>query len=347
MKEFELIQAYFSKRFESHLSQTNQHGVVLGIGDDCALLSPRLNHELAITVDTSVADRHFPVDAPAYAIGYRALAVNLSDLAAMGATPRWITLAITLPEVDQNWLADFSKGLADLCFKHNVMLVGGDTTKGSLSITIQAMGEVETGKALRRDGAKAGDKIYVVGELGLAHAGLKHWFELPESQQNTALIDIYLKPKPKVQEGLVIAPFATSAIDISDGLMADLGHICERSSHQNPIQAHLYLSQLSLAQVLYDGSQIGEKTLYNPIDAALAGGDDYALCFTVSTEQEANLLRSYVEQSKQQPLSPLTCIGEIKVFDLAVQHKEKVICWDDSSETLKPYSISETGFQHF
>lgn len=344
MKEFELIQAYFSQRFESLLIQSGQHGVILGIGDDCALLSPCSNHELAITVDTSVADRHFPSDAPAYAIGYRALAVNLSDLAAMGATPRWITLAITLPEVDQDWLLAFSQGLADLCFEHNVMLVGGDTTKGPLSITIQAMGEVESGKALRRDGAKIGDKIYLAGELGLAHAGLKHWFERSKSQQHDDLIDAYLKPEPKIREALTVAPFASSAIDISDGLMADLGHICERSSQKNTVQAHIYLSKLSLPQVLYDGSQVDDKTLYNPIDAALTGGDDYALCFTVAESQEAGLLSAYTDQSEQHQLAQLTCIGQVTHPTASL---DKVICWDDRTETQQPYIVSKTGFQHF
>jgi thiamine-monophosphate kinase len=352
--EFQLIQQFFAEHFAVLIAaqSESEHGVVLGIGDDAALLSCTPGYQLVVTVDTSVVDRHFPADADPYAIAYRALAVNLSDLAAMGARPRWITLALTLPDVDEAWLAAFSHGLAYLCAQHQLMLVGGDTTKGPLSITIQAMGEVEPGRAMCRHGARVGDKIYVTGELGRAHVGLTRWLQgqrpafradqaLQQARQQARQNEdedfrAYLYPRARIMEGRIVSGFASACLDISDGLVADLGHICQRSSEKAgmALAANIYVSSLPLA----------DKQDDRQIDAALSGGDDYELCFCVSPEQEAALLRIY--QGKV--AAPIRCIGEIVAHTAGPdQQVERVSCWDDRTGKLQPYELTQTGYQHF
>eukprot|EP01034_Spumella_vulgaris_P046765 gene46765-58314_t len=225
MDEFALIRRYFAP-----LSPAAE-GVVLGIGDDAAILAPPPGHELLMTSDTLVAGRHFPLATAPYDVGWKALAVNLSDLAAMGATPRWFLLALTLPQPDEAWLAGFADGLGALARQHGIALVGGDTTRGHLSITITAVGAVPAGSSLRRDGAKPGDRICVTGALGDAALGLR--LNGPESRSPCAQSEHDLlvlrarldRPTPRLEAGLALRGFANAAIDLSDGLAGDLGHV--------------------------------------------------------------------------------------------------------------------------
>ena len=220
--EFDLIARYFTQP---------ARGAVLGVGDDCALMRARAGHELAVSADMLVEGRHFFRGADARALGHKTLAVNLSDMAAMGATPRWATLALALPRVDAGWLRDFSAGFMALARKHKVDLVGGDTTRGPLNLCVQIMGEVPRGKALRRDGARAGDEVWVsgcIGDAALALAALQQKIRLSAAERVACEKRLH-QPQPRVALGLALRGIAHSAIDISDGLLADLGHILERS----------------------------------------------------------------------------------------------------------------------
>ncbi len=280
MHEFELIQRYFSRA-------PHGEGVMLGVGDDAALLQVPPGQTLAVSVDTLVAGVHFPADAPAQEIAQRALRVNLSDLAAMGAKPAWFTLALTLPEVNEPWLADFSRGLYAAADEFSCALVGGDTTAGPLSVTVQVMGFVSAERALRRSGAGVGDTVFVTHCLGDGAAGLAV-VEGKMLQGATALDEnhkAYLRqrfyrPQPRVREGQLLAGLASAAQDISDGLLADLGHICNASG----VGAELELTSLPLSpalQALNDSSQV--------LPWALSGGDDYELCFTLPAARLAQL----------------------------------------------------------
>ncbi|WP_456267936.1 thiamine-phosphate kinase [Kushneria sp. AK178] len=253
-------------------------GVVLGQGDDCALLAPATGHRLAVSVDTSLADVHFPRDASAEAIGHRALAVNLSDLAAMGARPRWFVLALTLPEVDEQWLEDFARGLYDLAREHDIALVGGDITRGrELSITITVHGDVPEGGAITRHGARPGDLLAVTGTLGSAHGGLRAWFE-GQRDECQPLLAAYLRPAPRVSEAMRIRRLVSAGLDISDGLLADLGHLCARSG----VGAYLEAGAIPLDQALVESLGAHEA-----LEAALNGGDDYELLLALAPAQEA------------------------------------------------------------
>ncbi len=280
--EFELIARYF------HRDLSAAPGVLLGPGDDCALLAPSDGMQLAVSVDTSVAGVHFPPDAPASAIGHRALAVNLSDLAAMGATPRWALLALTLPDVDEDWLHGFAAGFHALADRHGIALVGGDVTRGPLSITITVHGELPlvlnaastidrvSQPILRRDGASEDDLVVITGQPGLAHAGLKAW----QSGQRDVLdpcLAAYLRPEPRIDAGMALRELASAALDVSDGVMGDLSHICRASQ----LSAAIELNQLPLAPELI--AALGEQGAQQ---AVLNGGDDYELLLTLP---EANL----------------------------------------------------------
>lgn len=221
MKEFQLIDNFFSGR------GPQRRDVLLGIGDDCALLRPGENQTLAISVDTLVENVHFLPDMPAEDLGYKALAVNLSDLAAMGAEPAWMTLALTLPSVDELWLKRFSDGLLDAAQYYGIALVGGDTTRGPKSITITVNGQIPAGKALTRSGGRNGDWIYVTGSLGDSALGLallqgKHDAR-PEHQ--AYLVGRHYRPTPRVLAGQALRGLASSAIDLSDGLVSDIRHL--------------------------------------------------------------------------------------------------------------------------
>ena len=255
----------------------NRRGVLLGIGDDAALLRLPAGHDLVACVDTLVAGVHFPHTTDPAAIGWKALAVNLSDLAAKGATPQWITLALTVPQLDREWLAGFMRGMQRLARRHAVALVGGDTTRGPLSITVQALGSVPRGKALRREGARVGDLIYVSGCLGDAAAGLAIVQSRlrASSERDARMLRARLdRPAPRIALGLALRGVATACIDVSDCLAQDLVHVLRASG----FGARIDTARLPASPAL-------RRPLPAPAaraQLALAGGDDYELCFSVS-----------------------------------------------------------------
>lgn len=288
--EFDLIHRYFTHAAPRTL---------LGVGDDAALIRADKGQLLAVAADMLVAGRHFFKDADPESVGHKALAVNLSDMAAMGATPRWATMGIALPRADARWVAAFSKGFMALARKHGVALIGGDTTRGPLNICVQIIGVVPARQALRRDGAKASDDIWVSGTLGDAalavaaktkHIKLKP-AELKRAQQR---LD---RPMPRIALGLALRGVARSAIDVSDGLVADLGHICERSK----VAAVLVFEHLPVSALLrhYLQSVVAQS-------AVLGGGDDYELCFTAAPAK-----RAAVERAALRARVKVTRIGHV------------------------------------
>jgi len=262
LSEFELIQRFFT--------YPARHAV-LGVGDDAAIVRARPGFELVITTDMLVAGRHFHRSADPERLGHKALAVNLSDIAAMGATPRWATLALALPRADARWLTAFSRGFMRLARRFGVDLIGGDTTRGPLNICVQVVGEVPRGRALRRDGARAGDDVWVSGTLGDAALALAAGRPGLASRDRRALRLKLDRPAPRIGLGIALRGIARSAIDVSDGLVADLGHICERSS----VAAVVDFARIPASATL-------KQYLHRPAArlAVLAGGDDYELVFT-------------------------------------------------------------------
>jgi thiamine-monophosphate kinase len=271
--EFDLIDRWFKP-------SARRADVELGIGDDAALLRVPDGQRLVVTVDTLVAGVHFPLETDAFSVGHKALAVNLSDLAAMGADPAWVTLALTLPQADEDWLGGFARGFLELAESNGVSLVGGDTTRGPLSVTVQAMGFVPAGFALRRDGAKPGDAICVTGTLGDAGLGLA-WVQgrrtLDEGigWELAARLD---RPTPRVGAGLALRGIAAAAIDVSDGLAADLGHVLQASG----VGASIDVDSLPLSEAL--------RAQPDARELALSSGDDYELLFTAAPEHEQEAL---------------------------------------------------------
>jgi thiamine-monophosphate kinase len=295
--EFKLIAKYFTRPVTR---------ASLGVGDDCALLPVSSGCELAVSTDTLVSGVHFFADANPLWLGHKALAVNLSDLASMGATPRYVTLALTLPDVNDDWLAAFAAGFFALADAEAVELVGGDTTRGPLSMTLTVMGEVEPRRALRRDGAHAGDDVWVSGELGGAALTLSHLTGatvLPPAAFTAVEARLH-QPWPRIALGRALAGVASAAIDISDGLLADLGHICERSS----LRAEIAWSRVPMPRAL--------AALPDPLRlrCALAGGDDYELCFTAAQDRHPEIIA--LSSSLQ---LPLTHIGVMKEGEPAVE----------------------------
>ena len=288
--EFDLIRKYFTHRTRHTL---------LGVGDDAALLRVRRGYVQAVSADMLVEGRHFFKGADPEALGHKTLAVNLSDLAAMGAKPRWATLALALPRVDEQWIAAFARGFMRLAREHDVDLIGGDTTRGPLNLCVQIMGEVPAGKALRRDGARAGDEIWVSGTVGdAALAVAVRSNKITVKKQILKSISLRLdKPTPRVALGLVLRGIATSAIDISDGILGDLGHICERSG----VGAMLYVDDLPVSRAFKPlcCKPDGDRLL-------LTGGDDYELCFTAPRSRHQAVLRA----SKRAGVA-VTCVGRI------------------------------------
>ena len=318
MKEFELIKHFFTNQ------AVKRKDVLLGIGDDCAVVSNTDNQNIVITTDTLVAGVHFPLGTSAKAIGHKAVAVNLSDIAAMGAKPSWISLAITLPEVNDDWLNEFCVGVFELCEYYNVQLIGGDTTQGPLSVTITAQGLTPEGKYLSRSGSKPGDWLYVTGEVGDAALALHNQVEqlITDSdvvEQIQAKLDF---PKPRVLAGQALREYASAAIDISDGLLADLGHICQASN----VGANVVLDAVPLSAAM-NKSQLFDEA----INFALTGGDDYELLFTVSEDNKVGM-----ETALSHAGVKVSCIGQTNASQTI-------------STTLnnKPVSISGSGFQHF
>lgn len=258
--------------------------VVLGIGDDAAVLRVPRDRDLVVTTDTLVAGRHFPRGTAPRDIGWKALAVNLSDLAAMGAAPAWASLALTLPRIDVEWLDAFVGGFMALARRHGVVLVGGDTTRGPLSITVSAHGLVPLGTALRRDGARVGDAIYVSGSPGDAAAGLRiarGGLRVAPAGAARALRARLDRPEPRVALGLALRGVVSAAIDVSDGLAQDLGHVLRASG----VGAVLEVDALPASRALRAAvaGTVARRRLQ------LAGGDDYELCFTVPPRREARL----------------------------------------------------------
>ena len=273
--EFSLIQRWFTRPAAASVAAP----VALGIGDDCALLELPPGQQLAVSIDTLVEGVHFKHGAEPLALGHKALAVGLSDLAAMGATPAWATLALTLPAIDDAWLDGFSAGLFALAGRYGVQLVGGDTCRGPLSITLQLHGLLPTGQALTRSGARPGDGIWVSGwpgEASLALAAQLGELELKADTQE--LLQQRLdRPEPRVDLGLALRGVASAAIDLSDGLAADLGHILERSG----VGARLLWSRVPLSPALLANLDVDRARR-----RVLSGGDDYELCITVPAGRE-------------------------------------------------------------
>ncbi len=314
--EFDLIAKYFTRPVKS---------ASLGVGDDCALIAVSPGHELAISTDTLASGTHFFPDADPAKLGHKALAVNLSDLAAMGAVPRYVTLALTLPAIDGQWLAAFSSGFFKLADEFGVELIGGDTTRGPLSMTLTVFGEVEIGKALRRDRALAGDDIWVSGSLGGAALALRHLqgtAALKPGVAERALERLYT-PSPRIALGRGLVPIAHAAIDISDGLVADLQHICERSG----LAATIEWPSVPLSPSLLS---IGPELR---VLCALAGGDDYELCFTASENMRSRLVSIAAQLGV-----PLTRVGKMQAGN------PEVTVHDERGDTLK---LHAAGFDHF
>ena len=297
MGEFDLIARYFTRPVRR---------AALGIGDDCALLAPRPGMQLAISSDMLVEGRHFFADVDPEALGHKALAVNLSDLAACGARPLAFTLALALPRVDEAWLAGFSKGLLALADAHGCELVGGDTTQGPLNICITVFGEVPAGQALLRSGARAGDDIYVSGTLGdarLALEALLGHIHLPGELLAQARQRLE-RPTPRVALGLALRGIASSAMDVSDGLLGDLGHILRASGVGADINAD-ETSKLIAARALFTGATARfDMELLR--QCTLAGGDDYELAFTAPPA-----LREAVAGAAATAATPVARIGRI------------------------------------
>lgn len=319
LSEFDIIQQVFQKQ------KIDRQDVRLGIGDDAAIVQVPDGFELAISVDTLISGVHFPIDMKPSDVGYRSLAVNLSDMAAMGAEPAWMTLALTLPEPNPTWLNAFASGLFGLADQYNVQLIGGDTTRGKLSITIQTFGLLPKGEGLTRSGAQVGDLIYVTGTLGDAAAGLKLWTLKSKSQ--SWLKERLARPTPRVEAGNLLRHIASSAIDISDGLAADLSHILSASG----VGAQIKIEDLPFSLALCEELEMAlEQSVEIGQDLALSGGDDYELCFTVAPE-------------KQDQLDELRQICQISQIGI-VESDLGLRC---ISKEGSNYEIKKSGFQHF
>ena len=325
--EFDLIKQYFAT------PGVRRTDVALGIGDDAAVLSVPAGMELVTTIDTLVSGVHFPEQTAADAIAWKTVAVNLSDLAAMGAEPAWATLSLTLPAADRDWLQSFSRGLFELLTRYNIQLIGGDTVRGPLSVTMQLHGFVKTGQALRRDGARCGDRVFVSGPLGDAGLALRILQDdiVVPARAKARLLQRLDRPEPRVELGLALRTLATAAIDISDGLTADLGHLCNASR----VAATVSLAQLPLSDdyrrciaSLPAGDTGRPASLW---DTALSAGDDYELCFTVPADKQPEAERLGA-----------CCIGVIDSGDTG-GHGEVRFVGEDGT----PYTPAVSGYDHF
>lgn len=316
MDEFGIIDRYFKRQ------RVRRGDVPLGIGDDAAVVSPAPGRELVVTTDVLVNGVHFAEDTGAEAVGHKAMAVNLSDIAAMGAEPAWATLGLTLAQADEAWLEAFCAGLFALAETHDVELIGGDLTHGPLTIAVQVIGIVGEAGYLTRSGARRDDLIYVSGTLGDAALGLQAMggMVIASEVDRMYLIERLQRPSPRVALGRALPPFATAAIDISDGLAADLGHLCAASGTGAVVDvAHLPVSDAYRRC----RSQVG----WSP---AISFGDDYELCFTVPAEHAERV------EELCAGLGPgITRIGRIT---------GDTIEWTLGDQ---PFSIYEQGYRHF
>jgi thiamine-monophosphate kinase len=316
LSEFELIAKFFTRPVRHTL---------LAVGDDAALVAVSPGRELVASTDMMVEGMHFFSDVDPDALGHKALAVNLSDLAAMGAIPKWAMLSLALPAADADWVERFARGFFTLAERHDVDLIGGDTTRGPRNVCVQIMGEIENGRALRRDGAKIGDEVWVSGHLGDAAAAVAH------RKGNLLLRDSVLahcvarldRPVPRVELGRGLLGLASAAIDISDGLVADLGHICQRSG----VGAQLTFESLPCSPELMP------LRGYEPVvRALLAGGDDYELCFTAPRAR-----RTEIDALSGRLGVALNRVGTI-VAGTGVQVR-------DAHD--HPLALEQKGFEHF
>ncbi len=325
LSEFSLIDRFFARR-----ARGPGASAALGIGDDCALLAPRAGKLLAISTDMLVEGRHFFPDVDPHALGHKTLAVNLSDLAAMGAQPRAFTLAVALPRADAGWLGAFADGLFELAERHGCELIGGDTTSGPLNLCVTVFGDVAPDAALRRDAARDGDDVWVSGTLGDARAGLGvARGEWRADDAAAALLRRALeRPEPRVALGLALAGLAHAALDVSDGLAGDLLHILERSRVRAEIDADAVPRSAALATL---PAEVQRR-------CTLAGGDDYELCFTAAAQA-----RAAIETAAAQAGVPVTQIGTIR--GLSAPADAPAIAWRDASGA--PLSLSLHGFDHF
>ncbi|WP_159866610.1 MULTISPECIES: thiamine-phosphate kinase [unclassified Raoultella] len=318
--EFSLIARYFDRVKSMRLD------VETGIGDDCALLNIPEKKTLAISTDTLVAGNHFLPDIDPADLAYKALAVNLSDLAAMGAEPAWLTLALTLPEVDEAWLESFSDSLFMLLNYYDMQLIGGDTTRGPLSMTLGIHGFVPPGRALKRSGAKPGDWIYVTGTPGDSAAGLailQERLAVGDAADADYLLARHLRPMPRVLQGQALRDLASSAIDLSDGLVSDLGHILKASR----CGARIDLDAMPLSEAMQ--RQVAPETA---LRWALSGGEDYELCFTVP-----ELNRGALDVAIGQLGARFTCIGQVCAEADGLQFLQEG----------KPVKLDLKGYDHF
>lgn len=320
ISEFDIIQRYFSR---------SAPGAVLGVGDDAALIKPAAGVELAISTDMLVSGRHFLADVDPRKLGHKSLAVNLSDMAAMGAKPRWATLSLALPEsivqTGEKWLEAFADGFFELAHAHRVGLIGGDTTRGPLNICVTIIGEVAKGTALRRDGARPGDDIWISGHLGDAALALAHTQRriMLDPSEIAECLPALLTPMARVGLGQRLIGLADSAIDISDGLLADLGHILKSSK----VAAVIKMGEIGCSASI-------KKYLPQrlAIECLLAGGDDYELCFTVPRAK-----RGEIEMlARQQPV-PLSRIGR-------VGEGEGLVVLDAAGKAV---TLETKGYDHF
>jgi thiamine-monophosphate kinase len=311
--EFNLIDKYFSHQ------PIERKDVYLAIGDDCALVKPPENVRIAISTDTLVAGIHFLPDANPAWVAHKALASNISDLSAMGATPAWVSLALTLPEVNEEWLAPFCCGFFELANYYNIKLIGGDTTKGPLSITLTVHGFVPADKALLRSGAKVGDWIYVTGQLGDSKAGLD--VILDDTQRVRPFSDElerrHFLSVPRVLAGQALLNIASAAIDISDGLISDLQHILTQSNVGASIDVDCLPTSNELMAFCNHDESVAQCY-------ALTSGEEYELCFTVAEENKGAL-----ESALSHTGTAISCIGQIRAKGQLVLHNKGIpVIWD-------------------
>ncbi len=317
MDEFALIRRFFDRPMQDD-------SVRLGIGDDAALIMPEPGHDLVCAVDTIVAGIHYPDDLPPFDVGYRSVAINISDIAAMGGRPRWMTLALTIPNADTGWLSLFAEGLFTAAAEANVSLVGGDTTRGQTTVvSVHLMGDVDPDKAIRRSGAKPDDSIFVTGTPGDAAAGLSLLKSgSDQTGESEYLIGRFVRPTVRVAFASSIARIASAAIDLSDGLYADLQKLLVASQAGAIVDiSQLPLSAEMLAKFDYDDA----------VNFALAGGDDYELCFTASRSDDAEV-HALAKQNQLQA----TRIGEVVSGD-------SISCTRDGA----PFEYTDPGYRHF
>ena len=328
--EFDVIERFFKT---PSISRQSNSPITLGIGDDCALVNPSPGEEVAITSDMLVEDRHFMKGADAELLGRKALAVNLSDLAAMGAKPLGFTLSIAMPVIDAQWLTAFSKGLFSIANQFDCPLIGGDTTAGPLTISITAIGSVPHGKAIRRSGSKVDDDVWITGTLGdarLTLAALQQEVNLPVHDLQKIEHRMH-QPSPRIELGIQLRGIASAALDVSDGLLGDLQHIL----HQSQVDAEIFLNDLPKSDVLK------KQSIQIQNQFAACGGDDYELCFTAPKHQRQTILAI----GKALNL-PLTCIGRIihKKNDVSQVHilntDGKILSATEAAQLLK-------SFDHF